>query len=494
MEKLYLYGISVSGIQSFIFKTNKLKEIIGASEIIVSLEQVEIGNGIKLKDLKAEAILNVAGHFIGIFKNKSKLENIVLNLPKKIMQQIYGIDVFQSVIPFEGELVKGKLENLPKGLLDKLNKNLNIQRNKPNIPLDISINLADLCNRTSRPAVFIDDNELIDKSSYQKIQQYKNWCKENKMQSILIDKIGNKKNKVAVIHADGNNLGDILNKIKESNKVCNLRDFSKELDDSVKKAFHDSKDEICKDQKNKNFIIERVILGGDDMTAICDADVALEFAKLFLQKFEEQTAKIKILKDINIKKITACAGIAYCNIKFPFHYAVSLADSLCNVAKSHAKKIDKNSAPSCLMFYNIKNSNFQSWEQIAKDELTLENEKGKISFQFGPYYLNQEGQPLIENFIELVNFYKNDENSPISNLRRWLGELKSEKYSKILLERINIMQEEKNKQMNDNRKERLKALNTELSNEKLIIQKDGNIKSTPIYDVLQILSVAGDKR
>ena len=33
----YLYGASVQGIQSFIFKTNKLAEIIGASELIEQL-------------------------------------------------------------------------------------------------------------------------------------------------------------------------------------------------------------------------------------------------------------------------------------------------------------------------------------------------------------------------------------------------------------------------------------------------------------------------
>jgi len=30
----YLYGASVQGIQSFIFETNELKNIVGASEII----------------------------------------------------------------------------------------------------------------------------------------------------------------------------------------------------------------------------------------------------------------------------------------------------------------------------------------------------------------------------------------------------------------------------------------------------------------------------
>ena len=30
----YLYGAAVQGIQDFIFKTNKLKEIVGASELV----------------------------------------------------------------------------------------------------------------------------------------------------------------------------------------------------------------------------------------------------------------------------------------------------------------------------------------------------------------------------------------------------------------------------------------------------------------------------
>ena len=47
----YLYGASVQGIQDFIFQTNKLKEIVGASELVESIctdffkKQVEDFNG-----------------------------------------------------------------------------------------------------------------------------------------------------------------------------------------------------------------------------------------------------------------------------------------------------------------------------------------------------------------------------------------------------------------------------------------------------------------
>lgn len=44
------------------------------------------------------------------------------------------------------------------------------------------------------------------------------------------------------------------------------------------------------------------------MTIICDADFVLDFTKIYLTKFTEH-------------HLTACAGIAFCNEKFPFHYA-----------------------------------------------------------------------------------------------------------------------------------------------------------------------------
>ena len=41
----YLYGAAIQGIQSFIFQTNKLQEIVGASELIEII--CSTGNKIK---------------------------------------------------------------------------------------------------------------------------------------------------------------------------------------------------------------------------------------------------------------------------------------------------------------------------------------------------------------------------------------------------------------------------------------------------------------
>jgi hypothetical protein len=286
----------------------------------------------------------------------------------------------------------------------------------------------------------------------------------------LLD-LSNGKNKIAVIHADGNGLGMLIPKLRE--KGMELSEFSKQLNLATEEAF--------KKAKSDNMSIRDVILGGDDMVVICNANDALGFTKDFLKYFEEETqAKIG-------HKLTACAGIAYCNEKYPFHYAVSLAEELCDATKKHAKKIDENLAPSSLMFHNIQSSNFQSWDRFVENELTIRNDKQTIRCDFGPYYLKQEGQTEIGDFVNTLEAYRCD-GSPISRLRAWIGELnKSEKYASAMLERINDMAEKSSDWRACIMEKNLKKFDEKLSNERLIIEKDGHEK-TPIYDVLQILS------
>lgn len=465
----YLYGASVQGIQEFIFKTNQLQEIVGASEIVKSLEQEfeQISNYQKGNE---NILLNAAGNIKAIFDDKEKLERVVKEFPKKIMQKAYGITISQAIVKMAGD--KHTQEEI-----NELEKKLKTQRNKPSIPLDLSINIMELAPKTARPLFEIDknDNEL-DKASFLKRKANEAFYEKNPRNKEFtnISEFSNGKGKIAIIHADGNGLGQLIPNIKMP-----LNEFSKKLDIATKKAFNEARDETMD--------IREVVLGGDDLTVICNANNALEFTRKFLANFEKET------KELGNGGLTACAGIAYCNEKYPFHYAVSLAEALCSATKKHAKAINKDLAPSSLIFHNIQSSNFQSWDKFIKDELTIQNDKETIRCDFGPYYLSQEGQPSIEDFENTVKAYR-QEGSPISRLREWMGELsKSKQYSENLLARINEMIKANNKWKCEIMDNNLKKINPKLCNQELIIDKDG-YRKTPIYDVLQILSVTEAKQ
>ena len=446
----YLYGASVQGIQDFIFKTNKLKEIVGASEIVKSIN--DDFEGKYQNNPKVDILLNAAGNIKAIFEDESELKKHILDYEKEIMQKAYGITISQAIVKYSGDIKKS---------INELEKRLKIQRNKPSIPLDNSIGIMKLSPRTSKAMV----TNKYDKATKQKLDTYETMA--DKTNSDL-RKLSNKKNKIAVIHIDGNGLGQLIPKLK-----MKLSEFSQKLDKATKEAF---------DKAKQNKKVRQIIVGGDDVTIICDANDALSFSKEFLENFEAKT------EEYLDNKLTACGGIAFCNEKYPFHYAVSLAEELCSQAKKDAKKIDENLAPSCIMFHNIQSSNFQSWEKIVEDELTIINDKEIIRCDFGPYYLNEKNKPLIKDFLNTLEAYRCD-GSPISRLRDWLSELyKSEKYATNLLQRINEITNQSNEWDSCIMDKNLKNFNKELSNENLIIKKDGELK-TPIYDILQIISI-----
>jgi len=492
----YLYGASVQGIQDFIFATNKLQEIVGASEIVKSVaDEFEKISGYKKGD--EHILINTAGNIKAIFDTKEACQKVVLEFPKIISQMAYGITISQAVVAFDGEA---------KDYINELEKRLKIQRNKPSIPLDISINIMKLNPKTARAKI----NQDEDTATSQKLKANREFYKKNPTVTEFKDfsYMKNSKGKIAVIHIDGNGLGKIVKDLGEK-----LSAFSIELDKATKKA--------VKDAKKDSMHIREVIVGGDDVTVICNANDALAFTKNFLTNFEDETKRIQELEGIK-DKLTACAGIAYCNEKYPFHYAVDLAETLCGVAKNHSNRED-----SCLMFHNIQGSHYQSWDKFVEDELTIKNDTQTIRCDFGAYYLKNPSEmtalasskggakaPLpkrkdeanINDFINTLEAYRCD-NSPISRLRDWLSELyKSDKNAQNLLHRINTITKQNDNWNCEIMDKNLKFFDKNLSNDTLIIEKytqkereeikknpDKAFKRTPIYDILQILSITEAK-
>jgi len=449
----YLYGASVQGIQDFIFATNKLQEIVGASEIVKSIADVFE------KNYKADEILiNTAGNIKAVFDTKESCQKVVLEFGKIISQKAYGITLSQAVVKFDGDVTEH---------IDKLEKRLKTQRNKPSIPLDSSINIMQLNPKTAKPAI----KKNTDITTKQKLDANKKNPSVREFEEFSYMK--NNKGKIAIIHIDGNGLGKIVKKLGDK-----LSKFSIALDKATKKAVKESKEDYME--------IREVIVGGDDVTVICNANNALEFTKNFLQNFENETKKIEELNGIT-DKLTACAGIAYSNEKYPFHYAVDLAEALCGEAKNHSSR-----ESSCLMFHKIQSSNYQSWDKFVEDELTIKNDKQTIRCDFGAYYLDKKDEANISDFMHTLEAYRCD-NSPISRLRNWLSELyKSDNNATNLLHRINTITQQSANWNCEIMDKNLKYFNKNLSNDTLTIDKDG-YKKTPIYDILQILSATEAK-
>lgn len=526
----YLYGAAVQGIQGFIFQTNKLKEIAGASELVECIcgnlfEDTfkEAGKGTKKEK---HTILTAAGNIKYLFDEedeKEQMEYVVKHFPKKVMEFAPGVTISQALVKVP--------EELDKEHIDELERKLRAQRNRAGRPSDVGFLATKRSRRTGLPAVTMherkgEEKDFRDEGTHRKITIIEKEKKreergrlantffgENYPHELSLDfekmakSRGNNYSWLAIIHADGNNMGLMLQNLADEMKEKDnynkdaFRDFSQKIqkstEDSASEAFRKLNDDIEKEilNYNKNYETKNgfpynvpfrpIVIGGDDVTIVCRADLALQYTSNFLRLFEEKTKEnLESLGYGSLKNgITACAGIAYVKYSFPFHFGYELAEELCAEAKKIAKKINPERSPACVMFHKIQDSFVVDYKAIKEKELTTTEE---VRFDFGPYFLHKEesaGYSTIEEVKNKVNIFNDKEGSALkSHLRQWLTDLHNNPQ----------LAEQKIKRMLTTISQS-KLKNAGLTNPENLFHTrnvgDEKLKFTPVFDWLTIHSI-----
>ncbi len=458
--KNYLYGFTIYSIQGYIFQTNKLKEIAGASELVEQICTTEFAKMIekesfeKLKE-DPKAIRNAAGNIRYLFDETQEgiCKKIVRKFPKTVLDLAPGVQIGQAVV----EIAENVSPQEQQKKFKELEQKLTFQRSNPIRPVDLGYMSINRSRRTGLPSCGEKDKDgkPLDIATFLKLKQAerssrvselffgKYFDKEKITTDVekIVSSKGSKYSWLAVIHADGNNMGKVLKSLE--NEVTEERDyttvsklFSQLLDLSTReaavnafeKSFHE------KNKVEDIFPFRPIIVGGDDLTIVCRADLALNFTSAYLKEFEEQTKKKFTKAKLNSLSngLTACAGIAYIKVNYPFHYAVDLAGKLCGHAKKVAKqKPGKNGqVPSCLMFHKVQDSFVESYEDIIERELTAK--ASNVRFDYGPYYIDTESEKPSIGWLDkcVKEFNSKDGNAIKSGLRQYYETIQTEWFLK----------------------------------------------------------------
>lgn len=452
MSEKFLYGASIQGIQSFIFQTNKLKDIVGASELVKQICKDEFAKLLyekqkppKEHEKKLEhdrnAILCAAGNIKYVFENKSECEKIVKKFPKKVLELAPGITISQAVVSYQSD---DDFSNA----IEELEKRLKAQRNKPVKSLTLGLIGIHRSRNTGLPAVEKEGDDFLDAGAKAKRDCFKKMkhssdtdyfgIKGLSINEVAknIDDMTGKNDWIAVVHIDGNGLGSVVQKIGCDKEK--FKDFSKILDECTIKAADEAYQRAIVEHISEERIPYRpIVLGGDDHTLICRADLAVKYTKVFLENFEKETkdklSDILVEGKCGFNYLTACAGIAFVKSSYPFYYASDLAEALCSEAKKDAKKKEhllfkdsdgKGLPPSCLLFHKVQDSFVESFKDIRNRELTPSE---NASFFFGPYYLGETVPDRrlsinrLQEYVSILETGGKDGNAVKSHLRQWMS-------------------------------------------------------------------------
>ena len=454
----YLYGADVQGIQSYIFETNKLREIGGASELIERICGPLLRKHFEQSGLayrKEQTLRAAAGSIRYVFTNRESCQKFVRGFEKRVYEAVPGITLSQAVVP-----VASTLRDADREVNQRLRQARIMASPLPNLGWMIS----ERSRRTGRTGINWDQAKaVIDQRQeakrkanpkeahtklYEKLLGKNSGYQNQEIPHDLIDITQNEDRRfLAVVHADGSGIGKLIQQLLDSDNGKNTndqrslekyREFSETLEEAtvaaVRTAFDcdirpDFEKRLEEDPNRKHRLpIRPVIIGGDDVTFIMDARYALEFTQTYLREFERETKQrfLAYGKKYGVQKLfqqglTAGAGVAFVKPKFPFHYAIHLAENLCNWTKNIAKEIDSDRPASGLHFHKVQSSFVKPYSDILREELTdLQNRR----LTAGPYFLDPpDGYYSVDELLKWTKYLRREE-SPTGPLRNYLGELR----------------------------------------------------------------------
>jgi hypothetical protein len=116
-----------------------------------------------------------------------------------------------------------------------------------------------------------------------------------------------------------------------------------------------------------------IVLGGDDLTIIVRADLALPFAARLLGEIASPMSA-DAPASLSGSQLSACAGLAVVKAGQPFLMAYGLAESLSSFAKREAKRDHSTFPyPSMLAFHNAQSTLQEDYEEtiLAREKIAL---------------------------------------------------------------------------------------------------------------------------
>lgn len=346
----FLNVIEISKKQHYIFKSNKMKENMGASKTIEYTTE-ELPKELCEKN-SGKLISSGGGNSIFYFEKKEQSINFSKEFSVTLLRGFPSLEFFGAVEEYNEE--EDKITVKIGSLFKKLEKKKSGRKQYAHI---IDFGVSEKCDSTRLPAVATDiEGRYISSEARSKVRMYEKYKSQkegNKQFAIDLKELGiskNEKSYIAITHIDGNRMGKRLNSLREkyesmyqddNKKYVNeqylerLKEFSDNIKTAFDRAFAKTVEAIeSATDKLKNhgmkihndiIPIRKVILAGDDVCYITDARIALECADIFLNELEKHT--------VFGEKITACAGVAMVKEKYPFFRAYELSEELCANAK-----------------------------------------------------------------------------------------------------------------------------------------------------------------
>ncbi|MBT9133396.1 MAG: hypothetical protein DDT38_00117 [Firmicutes bacterium] len=411
----FLVSMDTDQIQGYVFATNKIREVRGASALLAELnEEGRVSAAAKAEN--GTLVYAGGGAVKAEFGTRQAAEDFIIKEQLAYRQQtvtagITGVYVATTTQQLETDFagVNSDSERLLR----------QAKESKKHAVPSASHPYAQLCPScgvlpaavlskfepgTMRCAACAVKEQASDRARL--LQQFKEWDKlpENwrgvaarLRPSEDVDAIGERsRNYIGLIVCDGNLLGE---KLKEFKKKDDFQKFSQLVKETTKREIFRAVAEHCPPEEKARF--EFILLGGDDLVLIVPGNVAVSIAREFCQGFYQAmrnaatnhaSADIANVNQTGINfEVSMSAGVAIAHSHYPLRALHRVAEDLLKSAKKLSTKYKQQGEnASALDFMVISTPSTNPVGTVRQEELTRK-EGVPFHLYYRPYRVAAKG-------------------------------------------------------------------------------------------------------
>lgn len=377
-----LTAVDVVGIQRYVFGSNRFRDVLAGSWMVDYVTQCARLN--QWTNVSAPSVLLAAGgNAIIEFGTIGQARSWAAYYSRWLCESAPGLEVVVVHRQYQARPLAWALRALQVDVARAKNERV---AGVPQLGLSVTAS----CSVTGLPATSVNQGDLISP----RVEQLRAHADDAKAQWAdlvpslnfpgwsadfpdEIDHMGRtygQSSLVGVVHVDGNGVGSLikrwLDRCIEQNTGdetvrTHYREWSSAIDAAGRAALqaavrrvvtcieaeddhcvlrgtpsehsyrlHDWRDDRVHHRREGTVLlpIRPVLLGGDDLTFLCDGRIALDLAVATLQELERHEIP-HLGANGAPSTLTACAGVALVKAHAPFHRSYELADDLCQGAK-----------------------------------------------------------------------------------------------------------------------------------------------------------------
>ncbi len=416
----YLIVIDTPGIKQFVFGTDAVAEIRGASALLDRLNRTETATVLR-ESLQSGQVHTVfanggSAQFVVEGVDETAVQRAIAQLSARYHERTGGeVRILVAAVEWPGEA-----QNTYRRALDNAFWALHLQRNLgcgyaavPTLPF-----VLEWQSSSHLPAVGVyrwgGEQFLLSEACRRKRDEsrrpargtlWSGWMerlglpgawqdRDDQLRYLHLEAIGQHSRRpgyIGLVYADGNGMGRL---VQELDTPELYRAFSELVDGSLREACYQALAHVCPREvaeargaleagrEPQPLPADILLLGGDDLVVLVPADRALDFAIRVTHEFQQRTqCQIASLPDdhrrffaargLSEHGLTLCCGVALGRARYPFYLLFELAEQLLHSAKQEGSADPARTdswAPSYIDFHLVTGSGSAELAGIRKED------------------------------------------------------------------------------------------------------------------------------